>query len=391
MLTFDGSYCWFGAPAVIYHKGVKEQTYFSWVTREGDIMVAAYDHATGEYTENTLREKWESDDHDNPSLFIRKDGRVVVFFSKHRTPGAMQRVISKEPEDIRSFGEALAWGTKVSYPNPFQVGKQLFLFYRGINWHPTLAISNDNGDTFETPKELISGGGARPYVRYCQGKDGAIHIAFTTGHPRDELQNKIYYFKFKNNKFYRANGKLIKSFAGSGINIDNHEAEIVYDGVSNGKGWIWDIAVDPQTQRPVLLYASFPDDVDHRYNYAYWDGKQWVNREMAQAGKWFPQTPEGEIEPEPNYSGGLTFDSNNPSIIYLSKQVNGVFEIFKYITSNRGETWYTQAITRNTPDDVVNVRPIVPRNHKPGDFDVLWMRGKYVHYYLDRNTEIWFR
>lgn len=379
-VTVDGAWCWFNDPRALYYKGTKEQTYFSWVTQQGNIVVASYNHATKAYVEKVIHANYEADDHDNPALFFRKDGRIVVYYSKHTTAPA-HRWISTNPEDISSWGTDYQFGVNVTYPYPFQVRDSVFVMYRGLNWHPTLVISNDNGETVGTPMQLISGGGARPYARYCQDKTGAIHMAFTTGHPRDVSNNRIYYAKFQNGKFYRADGTLIKDF-GWGTNpldIDAGEPETVYDGTSYGKGWIWDIAVD-SLNRPVLVYASFPTDTDHQYHYARWNGSAWVRTHLTNAGKWFPQTPAGTTEPEPNYSGGINLDPGNPNVVYLSKQVRSSFEIFKFTTRDNGLNWDSVAITWNTPADLVNVRPVVPRNHKAGFFDVLWLKGKYVNY-----------
>ena len=139
-----------------------------------------------------------------------------------------------------------------------------------------------------------------------------------------------------------------------------------------------------------MVFAAFPLDTDHRYHYARWTGTEWYQKQLTNAGKWFPQTPEGATEPEPNYSGGISLNYNNPSQVYLSKQVKGVFEILKFSTPDGGVTWDSTAITWNTPPQLVNVRPIVPRNHKPGFFDVLWMRGTYT-FYTNYHTSIVFQ
>jgi len=385
-LNPDGAWCWFNDPRAVYHKGIREQTYFSWVNRSGDILIASYNHTNGEYKETVLFPKLEVDDHDNPAIFIRNDGHLIVFFSKHTTaPG--HRFISKNPEDISSWGEDYQYGENVTYPYPFQVGNQIYVLYRGLNWHPTLIVSNDNGLTFGAPQQIIAGGGARPYTRFCQDKTGAIHFAFTTGHPRDVANNKIYYACLRDGKFYKADGTFIKEFTGtsSALTIDKNEAETVYD-ASKGKGWIWDITVDEGNQ-PVMVFASFPSDTDHRYHYARWTGTQWFSKEITNGGKWFPQTIAGGTESEPNYSGGIIMDYNDPSIVYLSKQVKNSFEIFRFTTPDKGTTWDSTAITWNTPSNLVNVRPIVPRNHKKGYFDLLWMRGSYIHY-TNYNTAI---
>lgn len=389
-LDVDGAWCWFADPRALYYKGLKEQTYFSWVTSKGDIVIAAYDPNTGELKKNMLSERLQVDDHANPSIFIRKDGKIILFYSKHFDTVLRYR-ISTSAEDITTFGPEKTFGYNVTYPYPFQVGNDIMIFYRGdSDWHPTMAVSHDDGETFETPAKFIIGGGQRPYTRYSQDSTGAIHVAFTTGHPRNEPNNKIYYARFKDGKFYRADGSLIKDYSNGAnpLNIDTNDAETVYN-ATNGKGWIWDITVD-STMRPVMVFASFPTDTDHRYHYARWTGTGWYQKQLTNAGKWFPQTPANVTEPEPNYSGGISLDYNDPSQVYLSKQVKGVFEILKFSTQDGGVSWDSIALTWNTPPNLVNVRPIVPRNHKKGFFDVIWMKGTYT-YYTNYQTSLVFQ
>ncbi|HKJ41455.1 MAG TPA: BNR-4 repeat-containing protein, partial [Sunxiuqinia sp.] len=141
-LNIDGAWCWFNDPRAIYYKGAREQTYIAWVNRVGDIRIGAYNHKTGVYTEHLLYPKLEEDDHDDPAIFIRKDGRLVVYFSKHTTAPA-HRFISTNPEDISSWGDDYRFGENVTYPYPFQVNDDIYVFYRGLNWHPTLIVSKD--------------------------------------------------------------------------------------------------------------------------------------------------------------------------------------------------------------------------------------------------------
>ena len=172
----------------------------------------------------------------------------------------------------------------------------------------------------------------------------------------------------------------MKNYTGTStaINITAGEPELVYN-ASNGKGWTWDIALD-ENEKPVILFATFPNDTNHMYYYSTPGANGWNNQLIVNSGRWFPQTVEGGTEAEPNYSGGMVLDPNDPSIVYLSKQVEGIFEIYKYTTNDKGATWKTEAITRNTPAGVINVRPVIPRGHKPGSFDVMWLRGTYVTY-----------
>ena len=53
------------------------------------------------------------------------------------------------------------------------------------------------------------------------------------------------------------------------------------------------------------------------------------------------------------YSGGVVLDHSNPSIVYLSRQVHGHYEIEKWTTPNEGYTWRHTTVVR-TPgaDDI---------------------------------------
>ena len=383
-LSLDGTWCWFQDPRAVYYEGTKKQTYTGWINSKGKVQVASYNHESGEVIINTISppDFMQVDDHNNPTFLVREDGRLLVSYSGHFY-GPMRVIVSTNPEDITSFGAEANFGNNVTYANPYQIGDSTVMFYRdGVTWHPTMNVSLDGGITWGTPQEFITrdGNQQRPYAKYAQDSKGGMHITFTTGHPRQEANNHVYYIYYLNKKFYKADGTFVKNYNGTAdaLNIDAGEAEVVYN-ASLGKGWTWDIALDEQ-ENPVILYAAFPDDLNHNYYYATWNGTSWVSNHIVNSGRWFPQTPDGGSEAEPNYSGGMVLDPENTSIVYLSKQVNGVFEIFKYTTTDKGETWATEAITENTPPDMINVRPVIPRGHKPGGFNVIWMRGTYITY-----------
>ena len=53
-----------------------------------------------------------------------------------------------------------------------------------------------------------------------------------------------------------------------------------------------------------------------------------------QSRKMVPQTPENEVEREQHYMGNMTLNPRNPNIVYLSREVKGIFEIEKYATND---------------------------------------------------------
>ncbi|WNQ09561.1 hypothetical protein MJA45_18220 [Paenibacillus aurantius] len=163
------------------------------------------------------------------------------------------------------------------------------------------------------------------------------------------------------------------------------EVHAVYDAKQLGrKTWIWDIALDSHNQ-PVVVYVVFNKEEDHRYWYSRWDGAEWRHVEICEAGPWFPETPPGAIETEPYYSGGLILDHHDPSHVYLSRCVEGVFEIEHWYTPDHGETWAKEAVTEKSARH--NVRPFVSRGHSGRNGLLFWMHGSYTHW-TDYDTQI---
>lgn len=396
-LAQDGAWCWFSDPRAVYHEGVWKKTYGGWVNHQGDIVLASYNHISGRIDTTVLHEKLQADDHANPSLLVAQDGRLLVFYSKHSAANApIWMRVSVHPEDIRTWEPPRPlwlnhnpaydrdWRRDYCYTNPCQLSAEegkLYLFWRGINFKPCVSVSSDGGQNWEMGRILImpeeTYKDRRPYVKYCDNGRDRIHMAFTDGHPIPEANNSIYYMCYRDAGLYRAGGKKMAEWAN--LPVRPEQADKVYDAAKSGvRAWVWDIAEDHQG-RPVIVYSRLVSEQDHRYHYAAWDGKKWLDAEICPAGSWFPKTPANEKEREPYYSGGVVLDHNDPAVVYLSRPHNGVFEIEKWTTQNQGKTWTVIPVTQNSQND--NVRPFVIRRHSANGPAVVWMNNnRYVHY-----------
>lgn len=381
--TEDGAWCFFADPRAVRYVGQQDRTYVGWLTKHGHVMIGTYDHRDGTLIAITIKPSLQKDDHANPSLYIPADGRAIIYYSAHNGKTMYYRQM-ETAEDIESFGaeQELPENTSgmhgYTYPNPIYLNQEhkQYLFWRGGNFKPNFSSLPDKEGTWSEPQTLIRGDGARPYVKYAGNGKDTIWFAFTDGHPNIEPHNSIYCACIQDGILTHSDGSTIKPL--SDLPMLPREADVVFDGILHDtKAWIWDIAVDAHG-RPAIVYAVFHANTDHRYWYSYWNGRAWENHEMTASGSWFPQTEQGAVEREPFYSGGLILDHANPANVYLSRSVNGIFEIEHWHTTDYGKTWESTAVTTGSSHN--NVRPVLARSNGQEDALLLWMHGDYVHF-----------
>jgi hypothetical protein len=393
--TNNGAWCWFSDPRAVYHHGKHRRTYSGWVDSVGNIVVGFYDHDSGKVETKVLHERFEKDDHDNPSFFMNADGRLTVYYSRHGTRNSpIFLAHAKHPENISEWeavqplrlNDTIAYAglsNSYTYTNIVELSeenKRWYLFWRGADFKPNFSTSDDLGKSWDQGRILILPEriykNRRPYLKVSSNNRNVIHFAFTDGHPNAEPTNSIYYARYRGGAFYKANG--VKIIDASSLPLHPGQCDVVYDATKSGeKAWIWDVAQNREGH-PVIVYSQFPTDSNHVYYYSIYDEGQWNNHRLLDSGPWFPHTREGAIEREPNYSGGIVLDHRDPSTVYLSREKNGVFEIERWRTDDHGKNWRVTDITKNSRFD--NVRPFVVRNYADS-VTVLWMNvRRYLHY-----------
>ena len=404
----DGAWCWFSDPRAVHLNG---KIYSGWVSSDGSIIVASYNEKTGKTREVNISAQYNKDDHANPSLLILPDNRIMVFFAAHSIKAksdekaAITYAISKNPEDISTWEDQFkitqnAKGPKkFCYTNPIMLSEEnnrIYLFWRGADFKPTFCYTDDLGSTWSDAFTLIKSSlnnGKRPYVKVSSNGRDEIHIAFTDGHPRNEPLNSIYYLKYKAGKFYKADGSIVGTT--KSLPIEHEACDVIFDANKlflkkrNGvRAWIWDVASD-EYGNPVMVYTRLPEETKHQYFYAKWDGTSWINLIISPAGSAFPRfhRPKEQRDPEPHYSGGVYLDHENPNVVYYSKPVNDIFEIFKAETIDIGKNWIESSITSNSKKD--NVRPFAIRGaDNNAKSQILWMFNESYIHYTDFNTKI---
>lgn len=392
-LTKDGGWCWFSDPRAIV---VDNNIITGWVKSDGTVEAAKFNLNTTTKKLQNLYYKLEKDDHNNPAFVKTGKNEVLAMYTRHSKKDLFINFLKdynsndefKEPQLIHPISKSELKKfpqDKVTYANPYLLkseNNKLYCFGRWTGYKPNIMWSEDDGYTWSKSKVFITNypfkKNNRPYVKYFSDGNSKIHFVFTDGHPRIEAKNSVYYGYYEKGAFYKADGTQISTI--ETIPFEPKEASIVFtSNEKEGRAWIADIGQD-EKGNPVLLYTKSPSENNHEYWYATYSKNGWKNIKLCDSGKWFPKTQKGKKEREPHYFGGLTIHPDNSNIIYLSRQIKGVFEIERWETPDNGNTWIKEQITKNSTLD--NVRPYIPRIlSKDSKEVVLWMENQnYIHY-----------
>lgn len=391
VLSNDGTWCWFSDPRAIV---AGDELVTGFVTEDGSVKALQYDLKSGNFQQAMLNEKLEVDDHNNPAFAELSDGSLLAFYTRHHNRDLYMNRLSAESEtagwseaisinpngavDLERFGD-----DKYTYANPFVLkneNNRIYMFGRWIGFKPNMTWSDDGGKTWADGRVVVSpkpfSWGQRPYVKYYSDGLGKIHLVFTDGHPRDEPFNSVYYACYYEGAFHRADGSIIATM--EQLPFEPKEATLIYDARETGhRAWVYDLFADEKGQ-PAVAYARYPTEEEHLYHYAWFDGEKWNDRAVVNSGKWFPETHEGRREREPHYSGGLTIDPNKAHTLYVSREVNGVFEIEKFSLNKGASEWNIEPLTQNSSND--QIRPYAAKNYAKETI-VLWNSvDRYIHY-----------
>jgi hypothetical protein len=404
----DGGWCWFQDERVIVHDGkIILGTIASGrndASRKGDVEVCSYDIRTGKTTRFELHDRLQHDDHNSPVFLARPDGRILAMYGKHGPEDHFYYRIS-EPNDPAHWGAVRTFmpsaKTRLTYSNLHRLQGEdgrIYDFFRGLDglWKPSFAFSDDAGETWTSGNILIQSPAARPYVRYASNGIDAVHLLYTDGHPRD-FDNSIYHIFYRGGDLHRSDGSAIRGLT-EGLKSPD-EGTRIFRGDPDHVPWAADLELDGRG----FPYAAYSVQVgsaglavgkggeDHRYRYARWDGRQWLDSQLAYAGRRL-------YSGEDDYTGLVALHPHNPDVVYISTDADPAagnaliskadgkrhYEIFKGITTDSGRTWRWAPVTRNSTVD--NLRPVVPKWHA-GNTALLWLRGT-LRSYTDYDLEV---
>jgi hypothetical protein len=366
----SGAWSYFGDPRAVHAGG---RTFVGWADARGYTHVAALTREKV-VEHRRLGPRLTVDDHNNPSLHVRPDGRIVVFYSAHNGRRMFYRT-SREPHSIATLSSRREvrtntggpWG--YTYPNPLRADGSLWLLFRGANWQPSFTVQK--GGRWTRARTLVRGpverretraplgpsDRHRPYAKY--DSDGKrVHGAFTEGN-LGAYPNAIYYAQFDRTGIRTASGRRIARL-GSGPSVRSLERVRAYEGHDQ---WALDVAVGADG-RPVIVYQRRAPRVE--YWWARFDGERWENRLITRYV--------GRAE-RPGAVGGATLDHEDPSVVYLARTTKDArrHEVEVWATPDRGAHWSRRAVTSSP--NVEDLRPVSPRGLTEFE-QVIWFSGR---------------
>jgi hypothetical protein len=395
LVSKEGAWCWFADPRALHYEnaaGTINSTYIAYIDVHGNIKATQHNFLTGKNNEVLIRSYFQPDDHDVPSFLVLPDERVMIFYSRHTDEPCFYYRVSKNPGDITSLGAEIKIPTaaNTTYPSPFILSDDpthIYLCWRGINWHPTIAKlsipdANDNLSVTWGPYQMVQSTGARPYCKYCSNGKDKIFLTYTTGHPDNEYPNYIYYNFVDINSLQLKDitGNVLSTIANGAHNVNKTTYPTSYpnavvDAPTIQRDWVWQTALGKDGMPVVAMVQISNDKTVHNYYYAKWTGSAWRKTFLAYGGGKFHQSAGLEL----CYSGGMALDDSNPNIVYCSMPVAGtsgtVYEIMKYTIGADGtKTDSTQITTNSTLN---NSRPFIVYNSANSPLRLTWMHGNY--------------
>ena len=391
-VTAEGAWCWFADPRALHYenkKGTINRTYIGYIDVHGNIKAMQYDFKKKRQDEVLIRSYFQPDDHNNPTFLVLPDERIMIFYSRHTDEPCFYYRISRTPGDITTLGDEKVIKTKdnTTYPSPFILSddpEHIYLCWRGIGWHPTVARLSlpDQVKVDWGPYQIVKSTGARPYAKYMSNGKDKIYFAYTTGHPDNEEPNFLYfnYIDIRSLQLKDVRGNILSAIADGTFKV-NKTTDYVrrYPSTlvdhSSARDWVWQVASDENNHPVIAMVRISSDKNSHDYYYAKWNGHEWKMTFLANAGGHFHQTP----NLEKCYSAGMAIDPSNTNHVYCSLPVEGkqgkVYEIIKFVLNEDGEIASTEAVTKDSQYN--NVRPYIIPGSEDSPLRLTWMFGNY--------------
>jgi len=360
-----GGWSYFADPRALRYAGADHA---AWTTMDGRIQVARLAGKAG--TVYTLARGLKPDDHSSPALAQLPGGPLAAFWSPHVASGRPDAMYYRvRVRGTWSNRRKVATNSRgqngYAYPNPVRVGRRLMLFWRGGNYQPTYSATRD-GRTWSDARTLLTGPQIgtknpnhreRPYAKYYASR-GIVHMAYNESHP-GRRATSLFYVRLRGSRIVGPDNVLIGHRP-----LRWDQGSRIYAG-EEGSAWVMDVGATTEGS-PVIVYTRQKKPVRAaEYRYVTWKDGVWRDRSILTSDR---------LRRNGNYPGGLSIDHADPRVLYVSRKIDGRFEVEAWATADSGETWAREPLTERSATD--SIRP----TSALGGSTVLWMTGTYAHY-----------
>lgn len=392
------AWCWIQKQSAIR---AGNKTWFAVVGGpQGDRQtIVEWNHDTQRRSERdvSLPSTRQKDDHNQPTLWRRSDGRLVCAFSPHNGQGYTR--LSTNPDDCGSWGSATAidsGGTsRQSYPSLLFDGTQLFCLVRQDirridQWK--LIPLNDDGTMDGEDREAVwyaQSTSHKPYViPMADQANGRLHFFSTRWSQNVAEDNREIWHAYRQaGRWHDSQGMEISHLDSQGGGFYHSPAwqqsgydrwTRVYTATEPESCWVMDAACDAAGNPMVLWQRETTGDWGNGEFFEFWlsrwKGGQWRHSKVCDSG----HSPAGN---QHGYSGVAIFDLDDPTRIFAAVEVDNVHEIQRFDTTNSGATWSKQA-DLTTGSNSPNWRPVAVHGRVVGEPpEVAWMGdGAYLDF-----------
>lgn len=384
-LISDGGWTWYNDPRAIV---TGERILVGSITgtaANGDIRITQFSGGSASTFE--LHSNLELDDHDNPALLELPGGKFAAFYCKHTDTSGLRYRVTSSPRSIAAWETEVLipnYGVEVSYAKPFILSDGIIRIFQRSSVNPTrpyhmikaTAASISGGGTSWTRTSVIQATGQRPYGILRQNGD-RIDFLMTNGHP-NETVTSLYHIYMQLvggvEKWYKSDGTEITS----GYPIDPSTQGTLIQNATGGRCWNWDIRLGGDG-KPRVLATRYPSSTgardvpfsDIEYWHYRWTGSAWTGFRIA-------SSQISLYANENHYAGGMCFDANDITTVYLSLVVSGKYEISEWLI-NEGAQTISKVRDITTGSSYHNIRPYSPDNYTSA-LGVIWCYGAYTTY-----------
>lgn len=364
---------WFQKPAAVRIQGQNDQTYVSWLARDGKVMIRARDMKTeiwgAPVQVANLEERYGNnghDDHNTPSLLALPDNRLLLFSPVHDFSNALSVYTTTRPEDISSWsaprqvikGVFAEW----NYPQPKLLANgDIVLFLRQGNWKnatEVMTVSHDQGETWSSPRVLIDPGAGTGTYAFATSHGNSLYLTWNT-RLKSGRPSGLFYAQSTDA------GATWTTSTGKELSVPMSEKNSEQILPSDQSVYGWDIVLDNQLlPRIAMMRKTSPPE----YAVAIRQNNVWKVETLTTTRELYSGRSNSDY-----YSAGIVFDPQHPDEVVLGAEK---------------EQFTLERWRRTVDGDWENVRTIDPPHHghqfRPQFISndplsgLIWLEGEYT-------------